>query len=81
MSRSDLFVLLGPPNLIRNDTPAQIWQYAGPACVLHLFLYEGGAGSYRVKHYEVSERGAAPASGQECVGGFLGAARGTADIS
>ena len=81
MSRSDLFVLLGVPSLIRNDAPAQIWQYANSACVLHLFLYERGAGSYRVEHYEVSERGAAPAGGQACVGGFLGAARRAVGIS
>ena len=31
--------LLGSPNLVRHDAPAQIWQYRSGDCVLDIFLY------------------------------------------
>ncbi len=39
MSRDDLNDLLGQPNLVRRETPAEIWQYRGKDCVLDVFLY------------------------------------------
>lgn len=30
---------LGPPQFVRRDLQAQIWQYASATCILDLFLY------------------------------------------
>jgi hypothetical protein len=31
--------LFGKPGLIRNDDPAQVWQYRNPSCVMDIYLY------------------------------------------
>ena len=37
--------ILGTPDLVRRDGPAEIWHYAGDSCRLLVFLYdEAGAG-------------------------------------
>jgi len=43
--------LLGAATLRRREPPAQVWQYPGQGCVLHLFLYEKD-GAYRVEYFE-----------------------------
>ena len=43
-SESHIRSLLGTPSLLRQDPPAQLWQYRGPACVLDVYLYETSAG-------------------------------------
>jgi hypothetical protein len=35
-----LFALLGRPQLIRRESPAQIWQYRGADCVFDVVLYQ-----------------------------------------
>ncbi len=35
-----LFALLGEPELIRRESPAQVWQYQGTACVFDVVLYQ-----------------------------------------
>jgi hypothetical protein len=35
---------LGKPGLVRQDDPAQVWQYRAPACVLDVYLYPGENG-------------------------------------
>ena len=50
--------LLGAPSLLREETGAQIWQYAGAHCVLFLYLYEDGSQAYRVTHVEARIKGA-----------------------
>jgi hypothetical protein len=52
LSASELKAALGDPTLLRRDGPAQLWQYAGSGCVLHVFLYEDN-GSFRVTYSEV----------------------------
>ena len=44
--------LLGDPQLIRRDGPAEVWQYTANACILDLFLYEIGE-NYRVEYMEL----------------------------
>lgn len=39
MTRDDLNGLLGQPDLVRRESPAEIWQYRGKDCVLDVFLY------------------------------------------
>jgi hypothetical protein len=44
MKGGEIVNLLGPPDLIRHDEPAEVWQYVARDCVLDLFLYppQGG---------------------------------------
>ena len=39
LNRGQITVMLGAPNLVRRDAPAEVWQYLGGECVLDLFLY------------------------------------------
>ena len=72
-AQSEVAVLLGAPSLLRSDPPAEIWQYAGPACVLHAFFYaEGDGGAHRVAHYEIAARDGAGISRAACFAGFIG---------
>ncbi len=61
LDRGGLNSLLGKPTLLRQDASAQVWQYAAPDCVLHVFLYrDGGAGPndpYRVVYVDAVRRG------------------------
>jgi hypothetical protein len=57
---------LGDPNFRRRETPAEVWQYYGPGCILDLFLYDEGQGSKtdldgKVAHAELRGREDAPA--------------------
>ncbi len=52
LSAAELKAAFGDPTLLRRDGPAQLWQYAGNGCVLHVFLYEDG-GIFRVSYSEV----------------------------
>lgn len=36
--------ILGTPDLVRRDGPAEIWHYAGDSCRLLVFLYDDGNG-------------------------------------
>ena len=73
MARADVAALLGPPNILRRDPPAEMWQYQNEACVVHVFLFVVKAEArYRVRHVEVRGRrsDAAPAG---CYDGLIGA--------
>ena len=52
LSARELSAALGDPTLLSRDGPAQIWQYAGNGCVLHVFLYRDG-GIFRVSYSEL----------------------------
>lgn len=39
----DVIAALGDPSFRRRETPAEVWQYYGPGCILDLFLYDDGA--------------------------------------
>ena len=73
MARADVAALLGPPNILRRDPPAEMWQYQNEACVVHVFLFVAKAeAGYRVRHVEVRDRrsDAAPAG---CYDGLISA--------
>ena len=53
LTRADVARLLGAPTLLRREPPAEVWQSAGAACVLHVFIYQEVGGS-RVAHYEAA---------------------------
>jgi len=47
--------LLGPPSLLRTETPAQVWQYTAGDCVLDVYLYAEDVAPERsrVTYYEI----------------------------
>ncbi len=65
LTRTELLDLLGKPDFLRRDAPAEIWQYRGKECILDVFLYDSGE-HYRVLHFEVRERTAKSVSTGRC---------------
>jgi len=52
---SDVAAVLGPPDLRREEPPAQLWQYRAADCILNLFFYRDG-GIYRLARAETWQR-------------------------
>jgi hypothetical protein len=65
---------LGPPQLVRRDAPAEIWQYRTQACVLDLFLYEE-ARELRVAYLEARDQEARAVPARPCFASVLAAQR------
>lgn len=59
-----LVSVIGRPDFVRRDGPAQIWQYRSRACILDLFVY-GKRTEQQIAHSELrgSAVGKAPATG------------------
>lgn len=54
---SEIKTAFGAPNLRRQDSPAEVWQYLTPACALHLFFYPGASGdALVVRHIAINGR-------------------------
>jgi hypothetical protein len=69
-TRADLSRLLGAPDFVRRDPPAEIWQYRSDECVLDLFLYPE-AGEFQVVYAETRDRQTMRRAGSGCVAGLL----------
>lgn len=53
MGRDQVVALLGTPNLLRRDPPAELWLYEGQTCTAHIFLYQSSPDSdYQVRYVE-----------------------------
>ena len=55
----DVIAALGDPSFRRRESPAEVWQYYGPGCILDLFLYDNGpnpADGDKVAHAELRGR-------------------------
>ena len=79
LDRAALETLLGPPGLLREEPPAEVWLYQGTGCALHVFLYPERAGApHRVTYYEVRGTGGGTAAERRCLRGLLTARRGAA---
>ncbi len=65
LSAADLVTLLGTPDFVRHDPPAEVWQYRGTDCVLDLFLYKS-AGAFHVAYAEMRDRGLIRVSQSDC---------------
>lgn len=70
LTRTGLLDLLGKPDFLRRDAPAEIWQYRGKECILDVFLYHSGE-HYRVLHFEVRDRTAEPVATGRCFTALL----------
>ncbi|MFN4281869.1 MAG: hypothetical protein ACK4NA_04420 [Alphaproteobacteria bacterium] len=81
LNAGELTQLLGKPTLLRAEATAQMWQYRGESCVLHLFLYPAGgaAGEARVSYVEARPRQtgapAVTAGPSECLATLVGTRR------
>lgn len=65
LSREQVASLLGTPSLRRREAPAEVWQYVGRSCVLHVFLYQEPNG-VRVAHYESAVRSGRRVTARDC---------------
>lgn len=65
-----LGALLGDPQLIRREPPAEIWQYRGPTCIFDVFLYEGSGGP-RVTYLEARDGTAQKTATRACLNELL----------
>lgn len=79
LDRDGLNALLGTPDLIRRDAPAEIWQYVGGDCVFDVVLYESGTG-YAVSYLEARDAAAAVQPPRPCLNQLL-RARQSAPVS
>lgn len=70
LDRAGLSALLGEPNLVRKDAPAEIWQYLGDDCVFDVVLYQRG-GDYAVSYLEARDAAAAVQPAQPCLNALL----------
>lgn len=62
--------LLGPPDQLRREPPAEVWQYRTETCILDLFLYEE-AGDLRVIHVEARDRNTDLVDAESCLEDIL----------
>ena len=62
--------LLGAPELVRRESPAQVWQYRGASCVLDVVLYEE-AGGERVTYVEARDRNGGQTEARACLNQLL----------
>ena len=78
MDGGALMALLGPPDLKRQEPPAEVWQYRAETCVFDLVLYTKGesGGDARVTHLEARDREARPAAAPACLNAVLRARAG-----
>ncbi len=62
LGRDQVLAMLGMPDLLRRDPPAQLWLYEGKSCTAHLFLYQSSPDSgFEVRHFETQQAATASA--------------------
>lgn len=62
----DLATAFGQPQMVRNEPPAEVWQYAGFDCVVDFYLYDSD-GVMRVAYVEARDMRAGSAATERCV--------------
>ena len=70
LDRSGLTALLGKPDLVRREKPAEIWQYLGSDCVFDVVLYDSGQ-HYRVTYLEARNAAADRLAPRPCLNQLL----------
>ena len=75
MDSNALGELLGEPSLVRNEAPAEIWQYRSQTCVFDIFLYQG-ADRPRVTYIEARDDAAQRIDARACLNEILRARMG-----
>lgn len=67
---AEVDALLGPPDLVRREPPAEVRQYSAEDCVFDVFLYDE-AGSYRVTYIEARDLAAQRIAARPCLNRLL----------
>ena len=67
---SALRALLGEPELVRREAPAEIWQYRNENCVFDVFLYDT-TGQPKVTYLEARDGEAQQIETRACLNGLL----------
>ena len=78
LDRVRLTALLGEPEFLRSDAPAELWRYRAPNCMLDLFLYRragGVAGPVTVQHFTARTNDNGTIAAQRCLEALLRARR------
>ncbi len=70
LDATSLAKLLGAPDLLRREPPAEVWQYRGESCVFDVFLYEA-AGGQRVTYLEARDATARRIAARGCLNQLL----------
>ncbi|GIK99841.1 MAG: hypothetical protein BroJett029_40500 [Alphaproteobacteria bacterium] len=70
LARGEIETLLGRPGLVRQEAPAEVWQYQSRGCVLDLFMYEASA-DYEVVYIEARDGKALAAAAAVCLGAVM----------
>ncbi|MDH3594127.1 MAG: hypothetical protein OEU09_06875 [Rhodospirillales bacterium] len=65
-----VFALLGQPELIRRESPAQVWQYRGNDCVFDIILYQE-AERTRVTYVEARDGNGGRSEPRPCLNQLL----------
>jgi len=66
VSAIDARALLGEPDFLRREKPAEVWQYYGQDCVLDLFVYGEGANQI-ISYVDLRARGKASTPDPGCL--------------
>jgi hypothetical protein len=66
LDRQALATAFGQPQMLRNEPPAEVWQYAGFDCVVDFYLYDSD-GIMRVAYVEARDMQADSAATERCV--------------
>ncbi len=70
LDRDGLAALLGQPDLVRREKPAEIWQYVTTDCVFDVVLYDRGP-AYRVTYLEARNAAADRLEARPCLNQVL----------
>lgn len=62
---------LGPPRLIRRDGGVEVWQFAGDACYLDIFLYRNEQGRQAATYVDLRGEGLDRAGQRACLADML----------
>jgi hypothetical protein len=65
-----LATAFGPPQMVRTEPPAEVWQYGGFDCVVDFYLYDSD-GAMRVAYVEARDMRAGSAPTERCVKSLL----------
>ncbi len=65
-----LRTILGKPELVRREAPAEIWQYRNENCVFDVFLYDE-AGRRQVTYIEARDGAAQKIEPRACLNELL----------
>lgn len=70
LGAQEVDALLGPPDLVRREPPAEVRQYSADGCVFDVFLYDA-AGGYRVTYLEARDLEARRVAARPCLNRLL----------